>query len=82
MTSVAAAVQEKLYVDRSDLSLRRWKIPPDVTTEETERALTASCLRERSSAVERWFHRDELLPHTLLFLSFQLQWKKEEGAGL
>lgn len=48
MTSVTVAVQKKAvcgpFCFITSLKLRHWKIPPDITTEETERALTASCL--------------------------------------
>ena len=46
LTSVTAAVWKKVVHRPFCFRHRHWKIPPDVTTEETESALTTSCWRE------------------------------------
>lgn len=63
------------------LKLRHWKIPPDITTEETREHWQRHAWRstEICSAAERWFHRYELFPDTSFPLFPPLGEKTEEG---
>lgn len=63
MASVTTAAREKV-VRRTLRCVAGEKIPPDITTGETERAETTSCLRWQSSTVERWFFIGVSVPRT------------------